>query len=32
MYKKQLFVLMIILLEAAGGTYYGLYSEEQAVV
>ena len=32
MYKKQLFVLMIILLAAVGGTYYGLYSEEQAVV
>ena len=32
MYKKQLFVLMIILLAAAGGTYYGLYSEKQSVV
>ena len=32
MYKKQLFVLMIILLAAIGGTYYGLYSGEQSVV
>ena len=32
MYKKQLFVLMITLLAQASGTYYGLYSEEQAVV
>ena len=31
MYKKQLFVLMIVLLAAVGGTYYGLYSEEQSV-
>ena len=32
MYKKQLFVLIIILLAAIGGTYYGLYSEEQSAV
>ena len=32
MYKKQLFVLMFILLAAIGGTYYGLYSEEQSAV
>lgn len=32
MYKKQLFVLMIILLAAVGGTYYGLYSEEETAV
>lgn len=32
MYKKQLFVLLTILLAAVGGTYYGLYSEEQTAV
>lgn len=32
MYKKGIFVLIIILLAAVGGTYYGLYSEEQAVL
>lgn len=32
MYKKQLFVLLTILLAAVGGTYYGLYSEDQTAV
>lgn len=32
MYKKQFLVLIVILLAAVGGTYYGLYSEEQTAV
>ena len=32
MYKKGMFVLIVILLAATGGTYYGLYAEEQATV
>lgn len=32
MYRKQLFVLIMILLAAVGGTYYGLYSEEQTAM
>ncbi|MBO6202658.1 MAG: helix-hairpin-helix domain-containing protein [Selenomonas sp.] len=32
MYKKGMLVLIVILLAATGGTYYGLYAEEQATV
>jgi len=32
MYKKQIGVLIIVLLAAIGGTYYGIYQEEKTVV
>ena len=32
MYKKSMLILLVLIAAALGGTYYGLYAEEQEVV